>query len=109
MDKGTHGSAPQICVPASLLSLGVRPVRLDQVPGRGTNLSRRTPKDPRRRISASGKATEEGVLDVRRLTLTQSDTEIRHLGRVPPCPLMVACIVPQTPHIDKFFYGIFTD
>lgn len=39
----------------------------------------------------SGKATDGGVLDVRRLTLTRPDAKRRRLGRVPPCTLMVKC------------------
>ena len=37
----------------------------------------------------SGKATDGGVLDVRRLTLTQPDAKRRCLGRVSPCQLRV--------------------
>ena len=89
VDKGTHGFAPQICDSAALLSLGVRPVRLVPVPCRITNLRRKTPSDPNHRILVAGKATDEGVLGVRRLTLTRPAAKRRRLGRVCPCSLRV--------------------
>ena len=93
VDKGTRGFAPQICDSAALLSLGVRPVRLVPVPCRITNLRRKTPSDPNHRILVAGKATDGGVLDVRRLTLTRPAAKRRRLGRVSPCPLRVTLLI----------------
>ena len=89
VDKGIHGFAPQICDSAALLSLGVRPVRLVPVPCRITNLRRKTPSAPNHRLLVAGKATDGGVLGVRRLTLTRPAAKTRRLGRVSPCPLRV--------------------
>ena len=65
------------------------PVRRVPVPCRITNLRCRTPLDLNRRILAAGKATDGGVLDVRRLTLTPPAVKRRWLRRVCPCPLRV--------------------
>ena len=89
MNKGTHGSASQICEPAALLPLSVRPVRLVPVPCRIANLWSRTPLDSNRCLLVPDKATDGGVLDVRRRTLTQSDAKRQRLERVAPCSLMV--------------------
>ena len=93
VDKGAHGSAVQICNPAVLLSFGVRPVRLIPVPCRIANLSCRTPLDSNRCLLAPDKATDGSVLDVRWLTLTQSDVKRQRLERVPPYPLMVPSLL----------------
>ena len=65
------------------------PVRRVPVPCRITNLRCRTPLDLNRRILAAGKATDGGVLDVRRLTLTPPAVKRRWLRRVCPWPLRV--------------------
>ena len=96
VNKGTHGSASQICEPAALLSLGVRPVRLVPVPCRIANLWRRTPLDSNRCLLAPDKATDGGVLDVRRRTLTQSDIKRQRLERISPCTLMVSFFYRKT-------------
>ena len=66
------------------------PVRRVPVPCRIANLRCRTPLDLNRRILAAGKATDGGVLDVRRLTLTPPAVKRRWLRRVCPCPLRVS-------------------
>ncbi len=71
------------------------PVRRVPVPCRIANLRCRTPLDLNRRILAAGKATDGGVLDVRRLTLTPPAVKRRWLRRVCPCPLRVPLLIVQ--------------
>ena len=77
---------------AALSSIGVRPVRLVPVPCRITNLRRKTPSDPNHRILVAGKATDEGVLGVRRLTLTRPAAKKTAVGAC--IPLSTEGILP---------------
>ena len=95
VDKGTHGFEPQICNSATLLSFSVRPVRFIPVPCRSANLWLKTPQDLKYRLWVADKATERGVLDVRRLTLTPTAAKKRYLRRVSPCSLRVEYPIPK--------------
>ena len=88
--KGPNGQNGWICSSAALLSIGVRPVRLIQVPCRTANSA---PSDSP--TSAIGilpifKADERGVLDVRRLRITPKMNKITWQRRLVPCTLRVS-------------------